>query len=142
MPPKGTFTDADTSAIVDLLDSKIVTGSLVGRLFSRINAVTIAAAGDDGSQPHVYIAKPGLTSRTPRLTVFASDIDPRKVQQKIETAGITGAEPRTSFGQLHYDFAKGVTGQQVLDFALGVLRALGVSSANGWQYAGQVPDSA
>ena len=139
MPPKGMFSDADPSEVVDLLDAKILTGSLVGKLFARINAVTIGPAGDDG--PHVYIAKPGLMSRTPHLTVFASDVEPRMVQQKIEQAGVTGAEPKISWGQLHYDFPAGVTGTQVLDFALGSLRALGVSATT-WAYEGQVPDSA
>jgi hypothetical protein len=141
MPPKGTFTDADTSAIVDLLDAKIVVGSLLGKLLGRMNAVTIGPIGEDGSQPHVYIAKPGLSSKTPRLTMVAADVEPRMVQQKIEAADITGAEPRISFGQLHYDFPPGVTGAQVLDFALRSLRTLGVSATT-WAYEGQAPDSA
>jgi hypothetical protein len=141
MPPKGTISDSDPSELVDLLDKKILKRSALGSLFGRLDAVTVCEAGADKGAPQVYIGKPGLVRRNPTVHVSAADVEDRMIQQKLADAGLSGPEPRTSFGQIMYDFPSDVSGAEVADFALGALRALGASGANGWQYQGEVTDA-
>jgi hypothetical protein len=139
MAKGGKFGDGDPGELVDLLDAKILKRGFPASLFSRVAAVVVRPAGRErGEKPYVWIGRHGLVNRQPTINVTPPDDVPvDAVPQRLAAAGATGGEPRKTFGQLMYDFPIGTGGAELVEFALAAMRALGVQSADGWEYEPQ-----
>jgi hypothetical protein len=142
MPPRGKFTDADTSEPVDVVQQTVLRSG-VGRLLRRIDGVVIRPVSAD-QVPNATISRPGLVGKAPRIVVEPPlDMTPEQAQSIIAAADIDGPQARRSSGHCIYDFAADSSGAQLVGFALAALRAIGGQAVNDrWEYEGVEPEGA
>ena len=153
MARQGAFPDDDPGEVVDVLERRVLRSG-IGRLLRRINGVVIgpfpdAAAARNSTRgevgnPQVTISSPGLFAKKSTAFVVPPDGMTRDwARSRVVAAKLNAPEPRKSAGQYVYDFPLDTSATQLVEFALGVLRALGAQPTNGrWAYCTTEPEGA
>ena len=139
MAKGGTFTEADPSELVDFMEGKLLKKGFFGKLRARYDAVHVQPHATD-SAAVVRIGAPGLLSKDIGVLVSEGSGGNQDTIRKLEAAGVTGPELGGSMGLQTYDFPPDTPATKLVEFALGALRALGASAADGlWEWEASQP---
>jgi hypothetical protein len=131
------FPDADRTAVVAVVDEKVLAGGIKGLLRS-VDGIVITANGPahGASAAEAVISRAGVVNRRPKVVFSASGTSARDLERRLISADMCDPKPRASFGQCVYEFATDTRGTELVDFALRGLRALGAQPVDGrWSYS-------
>ena len=151
MAPKGTFSGANPSEVVEFLDAKVLKGG-IGRLFRRFDGVVVrpTSAGPpprtmrhatEAGIAQASISKSGMVGTKAHVHFWPPEgMDEEHAAHQVAGAGPGAPEPRTSFGQYFFDFPADATGSDLVQFAVAGLRALGAQpDGDSWEWLATEP---